>query len=79
MERYFAHTPKWVLLLEDASYVTYHFHAMISPLGAVILAKAGIPVAALSVVLCLVIGLLAEIIIYLLIDHPTTRLLGRWI
>jgi exopolysaccharide production protein ExoZ len=71
--------PRWLLLLGDASYSLYLFHPLIMPIVPVALRKFGIENVAVSIVLCVIIGLAAGVLIHLLIERPLTRLLKGWV
>nr|WP_281383540.1 acyltransferase [Granulicella aggregans] len=77
LEDFFKKLPRWWLVLADASYVTYLFHGMIAPAGAVIMSKLRIPVASLSILLCIAIGTLAGVALYLLVDKPINQFLRK--
>lgn len=69
--------PRILLFLGAASYSLYLFHPLIGPLVPELLARLGIVVAPLSIVLTIVVAIVVTAIIYRFVEAPLTRWLAR--
>lgn len=67
--------PATLISLGDSSYALYLFHPMIAPLAPVLLAKAAMPNAPLSIVLSIALSMAAAIAVYRFGERPLTSLL----
>ncbi len=75
--------PRVLLSLGDSSYALYLFHPMISPIVPTLLAKAGLPLAAVSIGGSVALSVALTAIVYRIAERPVTRTLrsraeGRW-
>ncbi len=67
--------PARVLLLGDSSYALYLFHPMIAPIAPVLLAKAALPNAPLSIVLSIALSIGSALVAYRFGERPVTAFL----
>jgi peptidoglycan/LPS O-acetylase OafA/YrhL len=67
--------PKSAMRLGDASYALYLFHPLVAPIAPAVLAKAGLPIAWLSIGLSIAISVAVSLAVYLWFERPTTDFL----
>ncbi len=73
LEPLFQRTPTFLIFLADASYATYLFHLLVAQLAPVLLARYGLHLPLVSVVLSSCVSLFVGAAVHQFIERPTTN------